>query len=402
MASLQKNGTNYGLVWTDSSRDPSQVRESLKTDNYKKAKRRKARLEDQYFTFDSDGKRQHDPWNHKWYEQPSGDGSVMTLQEAVKEFIYFKSTTKGQKGWSESIAIKESQFMRMFAEHLGPDLLLSEITEQHLEDFYYKENVSSDHTRNSYYISVNTFFNWCVEQGYLEEKPEYKPKKPQSKVPKFIYPEELAKLIEYRLSKIKYDIDSGRLRNPDQGPYWMILAWMLMAGTGMRRGEIVHLTAKNVDNGYITIGDGFTTKTRQERQIPLLFEAKQAIDILTDPNFRQLEPRMRSSEYLLGRSPRSGKDYLSRRFGPLWEKCFPNKSKRTLYNLKDMFAVRFLTDPSIPTEEGMKINDLRKILGHQSLDTTQKYLKAIPFGLKITGTIWDYLPTDAFPLTGSK
>ncbi|WP_441001264.1 tyrosine-type recombinase/integrase [Fodinibius sp. SL11] len=402
MASLQKNGTNYGLVWTDSSREPSQVRESLKTDNYQKAKRLKARLEDQYFTFDRDGNRKHDPWQRKWYEQPSGDGTVITLEEAIKEFVYFKSTTKGQKGWSESIAVKESQFMRMFSEYLGPDLLLSEITEQHLEDFYYKENINSGHTRNSYYISVNTFLNWCVKEGYLEEKPEYKPKKPQSKVPKFIYPKELAQLIEYRLSKIKYDVDEGRLRNPDQGPYWMILAWMLMAGTGMRRGEVVRLTAKNVDSGYITIGEGFTTKTRQERQIPLLFEAKQAIDILTDQNFRQLEPRMRDSKYLLGRSPRSGKDYLSRRFGPLWKERFPDKSKRTLYNLKDMFAVRFLTDPSVPTSEGMKINDLRKILGHQSLDTTQKYLKAIPFGLTITGTIWDYVPTEAFPLTGSQ
>lgn len=392
MASLVKNGDNYGLIWTDNSRRKSQTRESLKTDDKRVAMRRKSRLENEYFEGN------HDPWRRKWYQRPQDPEGAIKLKEAVEEFIHFKTHTKGRQGWSESISVKEAQFMRMFVREVGAELYLSELTTDHLEDFYYRDEVNSDHTRNSYYISVNTFLNWCITKEYLTEKPEYRPKKPQSKTPKFIYPEELARLIEYRLSKAYHDIKSGRLVNPDQAPCWMIFAWLIMAGTGMRRREIANLKISHLTGDFIIIGEDFTTKTRAERHVPLLFEARRAAQVLADPHFRRLDPRLAESDYLLGRSPKSAQNYLSRRFGKCWSACFPNKPKRSLYNLKDMFAVRFLTDPSVPTEEGMKIEDLRKILGHQSLETTQKYLKAIPFGLRLSGTIWDYLPDEPWPL----
>lgn len=385
MASLVKNGDTYGLIWTDNSREQSQCRESLKTDNLKKAKRRKSRLETQYY------EGTHDPWERKWYQRKSADNIAIT--DAVEEFIVYKSRAKGQDGWSESVAKRETYVMRKFARHVGPGRYLSSLTENDLEDFYYRDGVSSDHTRNGNRISVTTFLNWCQQQGYIEDPPQYRPKKPQRKVPKFIYPKQLSKLIGWRLDKIASDIaDHEQFDIEDRGAYWVIYGWMILAGTGMRPGELANVKVSHVESDSILIGEDFTTKVRAERRVPLLYESRQAVEVLINQQFRNKERYMADSNYLLGRKPSYAKKQLSEEFRHAWRAVFPDKPRRTLYNLKDMFCVRFLSDDSIPTSSGMKLNDLKEILGHSSLKTTEKYLKAIPYGTSLTGTIWDYPP----------
>ncbi len=391
MASLIKKGNKYGLIWTDRNREQSQTRESLKTSNKKDAERLKAKLEHQYW----EGR--HDPWKHKWYQKPS-ETDVLNLFDAVEEFITFKTDARGPQGWSKTTAKNETLFMRMFRDWIGADRALKSITEADIENFYYRDEVGSDHTRNSYYISLNTFFNWCIIKEYIQEKPIYKPKKPQRKIPKFIYPEELAQLIEYRLSVIRQDIDGNALYDTNRHVYWVILGWMVLAGTGMRPAELANLKLQQIEPDSILIGEDFTTKVREERRVPLLFESRQAIKLLRDPNFRKREPFMSKSDYLLGRSPHTSRNRLSREFSLAWKTRFPNKAKRTLYNLKDMFAVRYLTDASISESPGLKINSLKEILGHASLETTQKYLKAVPTGISIDGTIWDYKPEKVWPM----
>lgn len=373
MASLVKNGETYGLIWTVSG---EQCRESLKTTNYQKAKQRKAWLEDQFY----DG--EHDPFEKKWYERKK-ETNRTSLKAKVEEFIKFKTRARGQQGWSQSVAKRETYVMRKFSRHVGGKL--KDLTDSDLEDFYYRDSVNSEHTRNGDYISVNTFLNWCITKGYLESKPEFKPKKPQSKIPKFIYPEQLAELIHYRLQVIEGDWKSGQLKIKERGAYWCVLGWMVLAGTGLRPVELANLKLRHVQKDSIIIGEDFTTKVRSERTVPLLYESKQAVDILTDSNFRKLEPSMKGSEYLLGRKPSYAKKQLSYDFTETWELFFSDKPKRTLYNLKDTFAVRFLYDGS-----GRALNDLADILGHASLDTTRRYLKAVPYGATVEGTIWDH------------
>lgn len=377
MASLVKNGSNYGLVWTDSSRTPSQVRESLKTESRRKAEVKKKQLEWEYHNGE------HDPWRRKWYEKDHLQGT--SLRGAVEQFIRYKSRAKGQEGWSYDNAKKEGFVMRKFVRIVG-NIEVSALEKKDLERFYYRDNVTSDHTRNSDYISINTFLNWCIARGYLKAKPIFRPKKPQSKVPKFIYPEELKGLIEWKLDDIERNIKASNFYTRQRRPYWMILGWLVLAGTGMRPKELMHLKKNHVERGSVLIGEDFTTKVKAERRVPLLFESEYAVQILLDNNFREKDPIMAKSDHLLGRKP-SSQEKLSRAFSKAWENKYPDKPKRTLYTLKDMFCVRFLTDDSIPSASGMKLNELREILGHASLETTQKYLKAIPFGTSLAGSV---------------
>lgn len=307
----------------------------------------------------------------------------------MESFIIYKSKTKGKQGWNDTTARNETLTMRKFSRVIGGTKPLQQVTAKDLESFYYRDKVNSDWTRKSLYISVNTFLNWCEEQEFIKDKPEYKPKKPQTKLPKFIWPEDFAKLIQDRIETIEGYIKDNPVDRTNQYAWWGIYGWMILAGTGMRPIELANLKLHHVEENSILIGEDFTTKVRAERRVPLLFEAKVAAQILTNPHFRSLEPYMNNSPYLLGRKPKSAKDKLSRQFSKAWKESFSGQPKRSLYNLKDMFAVRYLST----ADSGLALNSLKEILGHASLETTQKYLKAVPPGTKITGTIWDFLST---------
>lgn len=383
MASLIKNGKHYGIRWTDSKRHPRQVRESLKTSDRHKAIHKKKQLEWEY----ANG--QHDPWKRKWYDQEKSHQSEWLTPSLVSKFIEYKSTARGREGWSEAVAHREKYVMGRFADMIG-EKPVGEITKKELENFYYRDGVHSDHTRNGDYISVNTFLNWCISNGYLSAKPVFKPSKPQSKTPRFIYPEQLSRLIRYRTDQIALDIKDGRLKRPELGAYWAPLGWMVLAGTGLRPIELAQIKIAHIESGHILVGADFTTKVKAERRVPLLYEAKQAVDILTDVRYRSLEPNLSGSPYLLGRKPEYSKKQLSIEFSATWKACYPDKPKCSLYNLKDTFCVRFLSDDKLPGAPGMRLNELKDILGHASIATTEKYLKAVPYGTRVTGTIWDH------------
>lgn len=385
MASLVKNGETYGLVWTDSSRGQPQTRESLKTSDLATARRRKARLEADYWEGD------HDPWERKWYEKGE-DGQSVRMGEAVERFIRYKSAARGRDGWNEATAQKEAYVMRNFAEIIGEDTLLENITNADTERVYYREGVTSDHTRNSDYISLTAFFNWAAKKGWMEDQPDFRPPAPQTKVPKFITPAQLAALTWWKLSEIARNIKGNHLYEESEGAYWIPMGWMVLAGTGLRPIELANLKLSHIEGDSIIVGEDFTTKVRAERRVPLLFEAGQAAWLLSHPRFRALQSRLASPGHLLGRSPSHTKRKLSEEFSRAWQSRFPDKPKRTLYNLKNTFAVRFLCDDTIIAPHGIKLLQLRDILGHSSIKTTERYLEAIPYGTNIVGTIWDHPP----------
>jgi integrase len=39
--------------------------------------------------------------------------------------------------------------------------------------------------------------------------------------------------------------------------------------TGMKMGEAMNITLSNIEDGWIVIGDGFDTKTKKQRRMPI-------------------------------------------------------------------------------------------------------------------------------------
>ena len=388
MASLVKNGNTYSLIWTDRSRSPKKIRENLKTDDRKRAVRLQKQLEWGYANrhnrqFPDDQK--HDPWVRRWYQADYTRKDNTLLSKLIEDFISFKLSEKGTSGWGRSAERREPYVLRKFVRIVG-DRPVRQLTRDHLQAFYYRAGVNSDHTRQSDYISINTFLNWLLTHEYLETKPEYRPKKAQQLLPRFITPVELSAVIQKHIERTAANVQLGKCA---PRPYYPVLAWMVLAGTGIRPVELSRITLSAVQNGHLLVGDGFDTKSRRQRLVPLLYESRQAVDLLCNPAYRKLQGMQGVT--LLGRDPAYAKNYISRQFTSAWQACFPDKD-RSLYNLKDMFAVRFLCDDTHQSAGAIRLNELKEILGHASLETTQKYLKAIPFRTDLRGTIFDFPP----------
>lgn len=377
MASLQKNGDNYGLVWTDSTRRKSQVRESLKTDDKRKAQLKKKELEWKY----AEG--EHDPWDQKWYERSRPD--EIFLQEAIKQYIKYKRNAKGKEGWGYRRYERTAPMLRHFAKFTG-DMAVHELTEQHLTDYFYRPKVNSSHTRRTYRINLITFFKWCESKGYLDDYPDHELKPTKQKTPKFIYPDELAKLIQWKVDDVMKSVKKGEPHGTHESfsQIWMVYGWMILASTGMRPSELMRIKINHIGRQFINIGEDFDVKNAVERSIPILYEAKRAIPVLL--KVRDKDRMMKDSEYLLGRPSDSSAQRMSKEFTRGWGKLFDHK--RTLYNLKHTFAIRFLNDPE-HSRKAKALHDLKFILGHKSITSTEIYTNKVPYGVNIEGTIWD-------------
>lgn len=147
-----------------------------------------------------------------------------------------------------------------------------------------------------------------------------------------------------------------------------------LVGTGMRSGELMQLYWGEVDfaHEYIEFGniDPDRTKTKRSRRIPML---KVVIDELT----AHKEAQIKAGEY-----DRNGLVF------PGWEKDeHGQKVQRVRYDLKYLIKiVRARTGvkgywnhglrhtfASWALQQGMDPNAIRKVLGHTTLSTTQRY-----------------------------
>lgn len=151
-------------------------------------------------------------------------------------------------------------------------------------------------------------------------------------------------------------------------PRWAMqtLFWKIMAWTGMRPGEVAHLTVESVDFGRnVFILDPQWVKTNDSRLVPIPPRVK--------PELEEYIKSLKTS--LLFPSSRGGK---SRQGGVIndvaWGYDFHQRIKRLgikrknlrPYSLRPSFITRMLG-------EDVSIFKVQKIVGHRRIDTTAHY-----------------------------
>jgi integrase len=186
-------------------------------------------------------------------------------------------------------------------------------------------------------------------------------------VQKFRIPEQ--KYSYWQTSEVCKFLEYFKKINPKPKGYWFVV---LALYTGMRRGELFSLRWDQVDFSarLIVVNRSFCrilktdksyTKSGKVRYVPI---SDRLMHILKGVKVKNIESNV---------IPFSSIDMLNRDFEKL-SKLSGNK-KIKFHDLRHTFASSFLSG-------GGNIYDLQKILGHSTVQVTERYVHLVPSHLK--------------------
>lgn len=277
----------------------------------------------------------------KLFRRPLPD---MRLREFEKKYLDYYDQVFSDK-YKESI---RSSFKQLY-EYFG-DIDLQVISSEMLQRFLSNKAIKSPSSAASLKRTLKAAFTRARDMGYIFENPflKVKLKKTQTKLPAFITSEDLQKIVEKETSQTLKKI------------------YQVLFDTGLRAGEITSLKWNEVslEDSTIQIGsDEFETKTKSIRCVPM---TKRVKNILSE-QFPKVIRLNNSRAYVFHKS--SGHNftvnYISKRFKKACRAAGMDE-RIHLHSLRHSFA-------SSLVKEGVDIYKVKTLLGHSSIQTTERY-----------------------------
>ena len=295
----------------------------------------------------------HCLWNVEVMESP--EAAQETNQETNGELLDMFLSAKRVEGCSEkTLRYYEASIRRLFASvdchvtHMQTDALRN-----YLSDYQKNSQCSKGNIDNIRRI-LSSFFSWLEDENYILKSPVRRIHKIKtSKTVKETYSDESLETMRDQCSSLR---DLALID--------------LLASTGMRVGELVHLNREDIDfenRECVVFGKG-------SKERPVYFDARTKIHL---KNY--LESRTDDNPALFvsllspyNRLEISGVEIrlreLGRRLGI--PKVHPHKFRRTL-------ATRAI-------DKGMPIEQVQQLLGHAKIDTTMQYAMVNQNNVKIS------------------
>ena len=210
---------------------------------------------------------------------------------------------------------------------------------------------ASKTTVHDYYRALRTFFNWLEREGLVHENPflHLKPPKTENKVITALTPEEIARLFQCCPGK-----------TPIEARNKAILSVLL--DTGLRVSELASLTLDDVDmnTGSIVVRHG---KGGKQRIVHIGSKAQKALW-----KYMTIYRKSESKSLFVNRCGEQldavGVKMLIKRLG---ERA---KVSVSPHKLRHTFAISFL-------RAGGDVFSLQYLLGHSTLQMTQRYLQSL-------------------------
>jgi integrase/recombinase XerC len=138
--------------------------------------------------------------------------------------------------------------------------------------------------------------------------------------------------------------------------------FLLIYAMGLRISEALSLKVEDFENNYIIIQG----KGNKQRKVPILESVKREVQ----KTYNQRKNRtmdIKSPAFLSTRNDKPLNPRYTQRFIEKIRKLFDLDEHFTPHTIRHCFATHLL-------QNGVQINDLKTLLGHQNISTTQRYL----------------------------
>lgn len=296
---------------------------------------------------------QHCLWNVEITS--SGKNTELFVRETNEEMLEMFLSAKRVEGCSEkTLRYYETSLLRMFSEvDMHVTKMKTDDLRNYLSEYQQRTQCSRGNIDNIRRI-LSSFFAWLEDENYILKSPVRRIHKIRScKTVKETYTDEVLETMRDQCGSIR---DLAMID--------------LLASTGMRVGELVHLNKDDIDfenRECVVFGKG-------SKERPVYFDArtkihlKNYLDSRKDDNpalfVSMLSPYNRLE--ISGVEVRLRK--LGRRLGI--NKVHPHKFRRTL-------ATRAI-------DKGMPIEQVQRLLGHAKIDTTMQYAMVNQNNVKIS------------------
>lgn len=283
---------------------------------------------------------EHKLWNVEIVNKTVED----SFDKSNKEFTELFISAKRVEGCSPKTLRYYLATINKMTDTVGKHItkITTEDLRKYLSDYHEENNCSKSNIDNIRRI-LSSFFSWLEDEDYILKSPVRRIHKiKSSKTVKDTYTDEM-------LECMRDNCDSVR----------DLAIIDMLASTGMRVGELVHLNIEDIDfenRECIVLGKG-------SKERPVYFDARTKIHLRN-----YLESRNDDNPALFvsmlkpyNRLNISGVEIRLRELGRKLDitKVHPHKFRRTL-------ATRAI-------DKGMPIEQVQKLLGHSKIDTTMQY-----------------------------
>ncbi len=225
------------------------------------------------------------------------------------------------------------------------------LSKEDIQEYLRKQNKSSK-TKARYITSINNFYAFAMEKGWLKKNPveDIKMPKIEKKLPNYLTVEEIDNLLNITPSSA-YDLRNKAMLE-------------VLYATGIRISELCNLTMSNLflDDGLIKV----LGKGSKERIIPINDVAINALSSYLKFSRGQLLS-LKTSEFVFI-SSRGTKITRQAFFKYIKQLCYKKGIKKNIspHILRHSFATHLLNN-------GADLRIVQELLGHSDISTTQIY-----------------------------
>ena len=301
----------------------------------------------------------------------------MTLDEAFKEYILEKQALNLSKKSIDNYEIDYFVFRRdmEITEYVYCNDIDNKVIQSWIVKLKRRVKIESI---NTYLTGIRAFLYWCMdeERKYIEKPFKIHKLKKQEEPPKHYTEEEIAVILEKPSKSAPY----GEWRS------WAIVNFIL--GTGARANTVCNIRLENIDfyNKEICYEK---TKNNKSLVVPL----SPTLETALKEYIRIWRKKAAPDELLfptISNTPFTSKElwYSTRRY-------FQKRGieKTSVHGLRHTFAIGWVRNNG-------NVFKLQKILGHQTLEMTKKYVKLYGEDLKEDFEL--YSPLDTAKRASSK